>query len=305
MKKIIPFLLSLLLLLTGCAAQATETEAETTVACTTYPVYLLAQAVTQDVDGVEPVLVINQQVSCLHNYTLTMRDMKTIEGCDLLAINGAGLEDFLDDVLEGRDVLDCSKGIELDEGDEDHEEGSGHSHEEETDAHIWLDPARAAQMAANLAEGLAQADPDNAEAYRANAETVQTELSDLQAELTEQLAGLSCRQLITFHDGFHYFAQAFDLEIVAAVEEEEGSEASARRINELVSLIDQYQIPAIFTEVNGSDSTAQALALERDIGVFALDLGMSDANVPEGLEGLDAYEAILRQNAETILEAYA
>ncbi len=304
MKKIIPFLLSLLLL-TGCAAQAAEPEAETTVACTTYPVYLLAQAVTQDVDGVEPVLVINQQVSCLHNYTLTMNDMKTIEGCDLLAINGAGLEDFLDDVLEGRDYLDCSQGIELDEGDEAHEEASGHAHEEETDAHIWLAPARAAQMAANLAEGLAQADPDNAEAYRANAKTVQTALSDLQAELTEQLAGLSCRQLITFHDGFHYFAQAFDLEIVAAVEEEEGSEASARRINELVALIDQYQIPAIFTEVNGSDSTAQALALERDIGVFALDLGMSDANVPEGLEGLDAYEAILRQNVETILEAYA
>ncbi|MCD8050414.1 MAG: metal ABC transporter substrate-binding protein [Clostridiales bacterium] len=304
MKKIIPFLLSLLLL-TGCAAQAVEPEAETTVACTTYPVYLLAQAVTQDVDGVEPVLVINQQVSCLHNYTLTMNDMKTIEACDLLAINGAGLEDFLDDVLEGRDVLDCSQGIELDEGDEDHEETSGHAHEEETDAHIWLDPARAAQMAENLAEGLAQADPDNAEAYRANGEAVQAALSDLQTELTEQLAGLSCRQLITFHDGFHYFAQAFDLEIVAAVEEEEGSEASARRINELVSLIDQYQIPAIFTEVNGSDSTAQALALERDIGVFALDLGMSDANVPEGLEGLDAYEAILRQNAETILEAYA
>ncbi|MCD7756794.1 MAG: lipoprotein, partial [Clostridiales bacterium] len=71
MKKIIPFLLSLLLL-TGCAAQSAELEAETTVACTTYPVYLLAQAVTQDVDGVEPVLVINQQVSCLHTYSLTM-----------------------------------------------------------------------------------------------------------------------------------------------------------------------------------------------------------------------------------------
>lgn len=304
MKKLIPFLLSLLLL-TGCAAQPTGTEAETTVACTTYPVYLLAQAVTQGVDGVEPVLVINQQISCLHNYTLTMRDMKTIESCDLLAISGAGLENFLDDVLEGRDYLDCSQGIELDEGDENHEEASGHSHDEETDAHIWLDPARAAQMAVNLAEGLAQADPDNAQAYQANAETIRESLSDLQAELTERLAGLSCRQLITFHDGFHYFAQAFDLEIVAAVEEEEGSEASARRINELVTLIDQYQIPAIFTEVNGSDSTAQALAQERDIGVFALDLGMSSENVPEGLEGLDAYEAILRQNVETILEAYA
>lgn len=295
MKNLLSLLLSLLLLgVTGCASAPAADASTTTIACTTYPVYLLAQAVTQGVDGVEPVLVINQQISCLHNYTLTMNDMKAIENSDLLAINGADMEEFLEDVLESRDYLDCSEGLDLLFNEE----------EGEDDAHIWLDPERAAGMAANLAAGLSEADPDHAGIYQANAEAVQQELSAFRAELFASLSSLSCRALITFHDGFRYFAEAFGLEIVASVEEEEGSEASARRINELVELIDQYHLPAVFTEVNGSEATAIALAEERGIGVYALDLGMSSQNVPEGLNGLDAYEWILRQNVETILEAY-
>lgn len=295
MKKFLSLLLSLMLLgLAGCSSTSNRDRAATTIACTTYPVYLLAQAVTQGVDDVEPVLVINQQISCLHNYTLTMNDMKAIEGCDLLAINGADMEEFLEDVLESRDYLDCSQGLDLLFNEE----------EGEDDAHIWLDPERAAGMAANLAAGLSEADPDNADAYQANVEAIQKELSAFQTELSDSLSSLVCRELITFHDGFRYFAQAFGLEIVASVEEEEGSEASARRISELVELIDQYQLPAVFTEVNGAEATANALAQERKIGIYALDLGMSRQNVPETLNGLEAYEFILRQNVETILEAY-
>lgn len=301
MKRFLSLLIIFSFLLTGCGASSLP--GEKTVACTTYPVYLMAQAVTKDIDGFEPVLVINQQISCLHDYTLTMTDMKLIEQADLLAINGGGLEDFLSDVLEGREYIDCSAGLTEEEHDHEEEEEHGHDHDH-SDAHIWLDPELAGGMAVNLAEGLAEADPEHGEAYRANALAVQTSLSELKTELKDALTSLSPRELITFHDGFQYFAQALDLDIVAAVEEEEGSEASARRITELVELIDQYHLPAIFTEVNGSDSTAQALAAERDITVFPLNLGMSSNGVPEDLSGLEAYEWILRENVDTLLEAY-
>lgn len=284
---------SLLLSLTACGEAPAESSG-TTIACTTYPVYLLAQAVTEGTEDVEPVLVINQQISCLHDYTLSTSDMKTIESCDLLAINGADLEEFLEDVLESREYLDCSDGLSLLWNEE----------EEEYDAHIWLDPSLAAGMAGNLATGLSDADPDNAALYQANADAIAQELSALQEELTEKLSSLTCRELITFHDGFRYFAEAFGLSIAASVEEEEGSEASARRTAELTGLIDQYQIPAVFTEVNGSDSTAVALSRERGTGVAALNLGMSSAGIPEELTGLEAYQFILRSNVDTILEAY-
>jgi ABC-type Zn uptake system ZnuABC Zn-binding protein ZnuA len=289
MRKWFPLLLALVIALTGCAGSQSQRE---TLACTTYPVYLLAQTVTRGADGPEPVLVVDQPLSCLHNYTLTMSDMKLIDAAAAVAINGAGMEEFLEDVLDGRECIDCSQGIDLLWNEE----------EDEPDSHIWLDPDNAAQMALNLADGLSVLDPDNAETYRRNAEAAGERLRALGVELRESLAPLPCRSLITFHDGFSYFAQAMDLEIAASVEEEEGSEASARRIQELTELIDEKNIPAVFTETNGPDATAKALALERPVQVAELTMLMSSRD--NGLTGLDAYEQGMRDNAEAIREAY-
>ena len=288
-------LLLTLLFLTGCAAAPVSAPDTLTVACTTYPVYLLCQAVSAGVDKVEPVLVVDQQLSCLHDYTLTMKDMKLIEGSAVLAISGGETEEFLEDVLEQRDYVDCSQGIELLWNEEEGEE----------DSHFWLDPACAAQMTKNLANGLSEADPDHAAAYASNAQAAEERLTALGETLREELSPLPCRQLITFHDGFSYFARAAGMEIAASVEEEEGSEASARRIQELVALIDQKQIPAVFTEANGPDSTAKALSLECPITVGTLNMGMSRSTVPAELTGLDAYEWVLKGNTEAILEAYS
>ena len=126
-------------------------------------------------------------------------------------------------------------------------------------------------------------------------------LTTLQAELRAEVADLPCKELIPFHDGFAYFADAFGLTILASVEEEEGSEASAREINELTQLIQTHHIPCVFIEQNGSDSAAQALARECGVSVAALDMGMSG---DEQGGGLVAYEALLRRNIDTIREAY-
>ena len=139
------------------------------------------------------------------------------------------------------------------------------------------------------------------DAYQANADQVSEQLTALQAELRAEVADLPCKELIPFHDGFAYFADAFGLTILASVEEEEGSEASAREINELTQLIQAHHIPAVFVEKNGSDSAAQALARECGVSVAALDMGMSG---DEQGGGLAAYEALLRRNIDTIREAY-
>ena len=85
--------------------------------------------------------------------------MKLIEGADVIAMNGAGLEDFMDDALAAAKgtVIDCSEGVELlellghDHHDEDEAEG------EHYDPHFWMDPSNAAIMAENLEKGLSQA----------------------------------------------------------------------------------------------------------------------------------------------------
>ena len=217
--------------------------------------------------------------------------------------NGAGLEDFLDDVLDGRDVIDASTGISLLDGDA-HDDDDGHDHAElehdhvhEEDPHIWMDPRNAAVMVQNIAAGLAEADPERADEYRANARAAADELTSFRQEMLDKLGG-SHYDLITFHDGFAYFADSFGMHLLAAVEEEEGSEASAADISEIIALIGSYDLPAIFTEVNGSDATAQAIARETGCEVYALDMIMSGDGT-----GMQPYLDAMQKNLDTIVEA--
>ena len=99
--------------------------------------------------------------------------------------------------------------------------------------------------------------------------------------------------MITFHDGFGYFADAFDLHILEAIEEESGSEASAQELKEMITLVRDHQLPAVFTEVNGSASAADIIASETGTKVYSLDMAMA---------GNDYFDAMYR-NIDTIREA--
>ncbi len=289
--------------LTACAPPAEpEDDGILTVAATTYPVYLLADMVIGETEGVELVLVVDQPVSCLHDYTLSVNDMRTLARADVILINGVGFEAFMEDALAAADVpiIDCSEGIELlpYSGHEDHDHDHGHggeSDEEHYDPHIWMDPRRALQMAQNILDGLDAldtegkydfADPGRMTAPRRSAEQVLS-LGYSGCGVPEQ-----SRSLITFHDGFAYFADAFGLTVLKAVEEEAGSEASAREIAEITGLIRAYDIAGIFVEENGSDATAKVIRRETGVTLGTLTMMMSD-------NGMDYWEG-MRYNIETV-----
>ena len=118
-------------------------------------------------------------------------------------------------------------------------------------------------------------------------------LDDLQAYGEQNLRNLASRNLITFHDGFSYFAESFDLHILKAIEEESGSEASAKELIELINLVEESKSPAIFTETNGSTSAAEIIAEETGVKVFALDMAMAGSS----------YFKAMYHNIDTIKEA--
>ena len=109
-------------------------------------------------------------------------------------------------------------------------------------------------------------------------------------------------QLITFHDGFEYFALAFDLPLLAAIEEEAGSEASAKEIVEITHLVQENGIPVIFTEVNGSDATAQAISRETGCAVAQLTMRMDG---PDGGTLSNDYCGGLMENIRAIVNGFA
>jgi len=317
MKKRIFSLLLVLALLSGCSDEGQGAQEDgITVVATTYPVYLFVTAVTEGVEGVTVERLNTGETSCLHDYTLSVSDMKLLERADVIAMNGAGLEDFMEDALSTSDaaVIDCSEGVELlenlshrhDEHDHSHD-GHDHGH---FDPHIWMSPSNAAVMMENAASALKALDPDRAEAYDSNLAAAMELLCEGEAEFADQMmnaAGTAhtsldsvCthKQLITFHDGFQYFARAIDLELLESIEEEAGSEASAREIKEISHLVKEHGIPAIFTEVNGSSATADAIGVETGCKVYALNMIMSG----EG-SGIRPYIDAMLYNIRTVAEA--
>ena len=292
----------LTLLFSGCAAQ---TDGQKVIVTSFYPMYILTQNVAAGIDGVTVQNMAEQNVGCLHDYQLQTRDMVTLEGADALVINGGGMEQFMDKVMTLREdlpVIDASEGIEMlpSVSEHDHDDHDDHDHEGEVmNAHVWRDPSLAMVQVRNIAEGLANADPDHADAYRSNAEAYILKLEQLKAEIAEQLAPYAGREIITFHEAFTYFAEAFGLHVAGVIATEPGEEPSTRDIADTCDLVSKLGIKTLFVEPQYPQKAAQTIARETGASIYTLDPCVS------GDGSMESYENIMRENARVLTEAFA
>lgn len=291
MKRIFSIIAAVLLLfsLVGC----TSTEPQAQVAATTLPVYEFTSRLCSGTD-ISVTRLVTENVSCLHDYSLSVRQVKAVESAQTVVISGGGLEDFMEDVLlSAANVIESAQNIPLLDCADGHEHDDGHGHNHEHDPHLWLSPEYAKLMARNICAGLKAQYPQYDTVFDTNLSALLSELDALLAYGRQQLQALSCRELITFHDGFAYFADAFDLTVLEAVEEESGSEASAAELKHLITLVRAHALPAIFTEQSGSVSAAGVIARETGAHIYALDMAMS---------GSSYFEAMYH-NIDTVKEA--
>lgn len=288
MKKLLTGILAfMLLLLWGC----TPNEPQAQLAATTLPVYEFTSLLCQGTD-LRVTKLVTESVSCLHEYTLKPAQMRAIEGADAVILSGAGLEDFMADAMASTArIIDASHGLSLLETEHHHEAHGHHVHAD--DPHIWLSPVNAKAMAENICAGLTGLYPAHEPLFRENLSALLQKLDALQTYGETQLQALSCRELITFHDGFSYLAESFDLTVIMAVEEESGSEASAAALIEIIRLMEDHKIPVIFTETNGSTAAASIISAESGAKCYTLDMTMSGENY---------FDAMYR-NIDTLREA--
>ncbi len=291
MKKPLFVFLMCIFLLTGCGRK----EKPAQIAATTLPVYEFTVRLCEGTPLTVTRLV-TEEVSCLHDYSLNVRQVKAAESAETIVISGAGLEDFMHDLLSGRNTIDASAGIRLitpEEHSHDHEAERHEGHHHKEDPHIWLSPANAKSMAVNICAGLSGQYPGCQDVFSANLEELLQDLEALHAYGSTQLADLHCRELITFHDGFAYLADAFHLSILDAIEEESGSEASARELIHMIEEVEHHSLPAIFTEKSGSVSAAGIIARETGAREYTLDMVMAG----------DSYFDAMYRNIDTLKEA--
>ena len=133
MKRTIALLGLMCILLCGCGAE----EQPAQIAATTLPVYEFTSRLCEGTD-IAVTRLVTESVSCLHDYSLNVRQVKAAESAELIVISGAGLEDFMEDLLAEKTAVDASHGIPLLESCHDHEHEHEDHHHHELDPHIWL-----------------------------------------------------------------------------------------------------------------------------------------------------------------------
>lgn len=293
MKKLLALFLALLLVPAAALGE--------TVVTSFYPIYLFTLNLLDGVEGVEVRNLAAPGTGCLHDYQLSTGDMKALSSADVFLINGAGMESYLAFAMEAFPdlrVVDASQGIELlaEDGHDDHDD---HDHGD-FNAHIWLDAENAQQMVRNLAQGLMEACPEQAEAIASNRDAYLTRLSALDEELTKGLQAVQGKEIITFHEAFPYFAKAYGLTVAAVVAREPDTALSPRELAGLVELIREKGNPPLFTEPQYEDTAAKTLSQETGAPIYALDPVVTgpDKDIP-----LTLYEDRMRQNMQVLLEA--
>ncbi len=281
-----------LLVLGGCSSSPAESdsgEQKLVIATSFYPIYIMVRNITLDIPGVEVVNITGTVTGCLHDYHLTTADLKRLRQAEILVINGAGMESFLDQVIEQQPdlkIVDASRGISLIRDEHGHE-----------NAHIWVSVSLAMKQVQNIADQLAELDVRNGPAYQENASRYIKELERLKEEMRETIAQLPNKDIVTFHEAFPYFADEFGLNIVAVVEREPGSEPSAAELAAAIKLIRQSGVKAIFVEPQYSTKAARTIARETGIEVYTLDPAVTGADDP------GAYIEIMRSNLRVLVEA--
>lgn len=288
-RKLLIYIIVLMFSFTGCKKNTSSVQ----VVATTLPIYTFCEALCEGT-AISVGQLIQDNVSCLHDYTLQVNQMQKIEGAEIVVINGAGLEEFLDDALASANfIIDSSAEIEAICHEHEHADSDHHAHNHDQDPHFWLSPTIAKQMVQIIYEGLCSFYPEHTEVFNENLTGLLLKLDALQRYGERELSKLKTNDLITFHDGFSYFAESFNLHILRAIEEDAGSETSAAQLIELIEQINAHQIPAIFTEKNGSTASAQIITAETGVKSYVLDMAISQGD----------YFEIMYQNIDTVKEA--
>ena len=231
-----------------------------------------------------------------HDFQLSAQQIGSVRSADLVVVNGLGLEASFGDALDAAEtdgVAVLALGPLVDPRMFD---------SRTFDPHIWQDPQRVIVAVWEIVAALNSLHPSdqweaNATEYVRAIQRTDSEIETLLAELPD-----SDRKLVTNHDAFGYFADRYGFEIIATVIPGDSTliESSAADLVDLIELLQENSVAAIFVENTGSTELADTIAAELDRPIAVRSL-TSDALGEPG-SSTDTYLGMMLQNARVIVD---
>lgn len=291
-KKVIYMLLLFLgvTFFSSCAAPKTSDNNQFIIVTTFYPVYIATINITKDIPDVLVINITKPQTGCLHDYSLNPTDMQTLAKAKVFVINGAGMESFMDKVIQGfprLQVINASEQIELLQDPSSNE----------LNPHVWVSVSGAILQLDNIVTGLCAIDPLHRQLYQDNANSYREKLESLRNKMHMELEGIKTKEIITFHEAFPYFAREFNLKIIAVIEREPGSEPSPKELINLIQTIRKMPTKVLFVEPQYAQKAADIIRREAGASIFELDPAVT------GDGSLDSYLQIMERNLVVLKKA--
>lgn len=284
-----------------------------------YPIYNLTKQIAGDKFEVKS---FNSLTTESHDFEPSAKEIAELSKSQLIFINGAGMEDWKDDVNETIDIsmIDTSESLDLIKADHDHEDSEDHDHDHEDaedheegehhhhhhgefDPHTWLSPVNAKAQAKVIADKLSEIDPANKDYYQKNYEKIAKEFDEIINEYKEKFAKVENNKFIVPHEAFGYVARDFNLEQIPLASLTSTADPDAKVTKEVTDLAKKDAIKTVFFEKGGSDKAAKTIAEE--IGADTLPLSTMEFASEEEIEKEVTIQEIIKENLENIYKSLA
>ena len=226
-----------------------------------------------------------------HTFQPTPQDVAKIAESQMLIANGAGLEEWLQEVIDNaggeRLVVEAAQGLPINEV-------------RPGDPHFWLDPNYVVHYANQIRDGFTELDPHGASVYASNTSNYIAQLEEMDVWISDQVEVLSPEQrlLVTNHESFGYFADRYGFVIIGTVvpSVSTGSSPTAQQMVQLIEAIKATNTSAIFLETGSNPELAEQVAREAGVNLI-VDLRTQPLLPQEG------YIEMMKYNTQAIVEA--
>ena len=241
-----------------------------------------------------------------HLYQASAGDVTLMQNADVVLYNGLHLEGKMGDIFEKlqstrQKVISIEEGLDVSKLMEWESDSSIH------DPHVWFDVSLWKNGAQTVAAGLSQADPEGKATYEANLSAYLVELDEAESYIrnrTEELPE-DKRVLVTAHDAFQYFGNAYGFEVRGLQGISTAAEAGTADVSQLAQFIVERQIKSIFMESSVPPKTIEAVQAAVKARGFDVSIGgeLYSDSVGDEKSGADTYIKTIKANIDTIVDA--
>jgi ABC-type Zn uptake system ZnuABC Zn-binding protein ZnuA len=249
-----------------------------------------------------------------HEFEPIPQDVVNISDSDILIINGAGFEGWLQKVIDNAGgthlVIEASKGLRSRTAREGEvavqipDSANVGQSRTQSDPHFWLDPINVIKYVENIRDGFIQSDPAGQDLYSKNAETYIAKLKDLDQYIQEQvkIIPVEKRLIVTNHESFGYFADRYQFKIIGTIipSISSGASPSAQQLAGLIDNIKSTKAIALFLETGTNPQLANQISKETGIKIIT-DLYTHSITAKDG--PAPTYIAMMTHNIDSIINA--